>query len=249
MTGLSRRPAAAAPQRPDGVPGSPGVAVARSTLDGRPARRGASGHPRARQRPERARPGVGYLLDRVGLPAEAVGRFPHEMSGGPAPARRHRPGAGAGPQLLILDEAGLGPRRRRQAQVLNTAGRPPGGAGPRLPGSSATTSRWSTTSPTGRRDARRTPGRDRAGGRGSPGTRSIPTRRSSSARCPAIAIARAAGRRRARRPNDEVRPAGRGDALRAPLPPGDRAMPRAEASPLRAAGSGSLACHHVALAA
>ena len=45
------------------------------------------------------------LIDRVALPAELLARSPRRALGRPAPARRHRAGARARPELVVLDEA------------------------------------------------------------------------------------------------------------------------------------------------
>ena len=53
------------------------------------------------------------LLDMVGLQPEAAARYPHEFSGGQAPAHRHRPGARDGARADPRRRAGVGARRVR----------------------------------------------------------------------------------------------------------------------------------------
>ena len=49
------------------------------------------------------------LLERVGLDASDLERYPHEFSGGPAPAHRYRPGAGRGPGVHCRRRTGFRP--------------------------------------------------------------------------------------------------------------------------------------------
>lgn len=46
------------------------------------------------------------LMDTVGIPKRLIYSYPHELDGGPAPARRHRAGLGPGPRVYRLRRAG-----------------------------------------------------------------------------------------------------------------------------------------------
>ena len=54
---------------------------------------------------------VAELLDLVNLSPDMMSRFPHQFSGGPAAAHRHRPRHRARPARARLRRAGVGPRR------------------------------------------------------------------------------------------------------------------------------------------
>ncbi len=62
---------------------------------------------------------VRELFDRVGLPASGLDRRPAGVSGGTAPAHRHRPALASEPELLLCDEATSALDVSVQAQVLD----------------------------------------------------------------------------------------------------------------------------------
>jgi oligopeptide/dipeptide ABC transporter ATP-binding protein len=62
---------------------------------------------------------VRELLELVSLPASAAAKYPHEFSGGPAPAHRHRPGHRARARAGHRRRAGVALDVSVQAQVVN----------------------------------------------------------------------------------------------------------------------------------
>ena len=76
---------------------------------------------------------VRELLATVGLNPEHGNRYPHEFSGRPAPAHRHRPGAGPRAEGARARRAGVGPRRVHPGRRGEPADRAAGPARAGLP--------------------------------------------------------------------------------------------------------------------
>ena len=106
---------------------------AREAVARRPAGAGARADGRGRAQPPLRQP----------LPARVLGR--------PAPAHRHRPGAGAQPEVHRLRRAHRRARRLDPGAGRQPARGPPGDASGSPTSSSATTCRWSATSRRGSR--------------------------------------------------------------------------------------------------
>jgi glutathione transport system ATP-binding protein len=62
---------------------------------------------------------VRWLLAKVGLPAEAANRYPHEFSGRPAAAHRDRRALALNPKVVIADEAVSALDVSIRAQIIN----------------------------------------------------------------------------------------------------------------------------------
>ena len=124
--------AAVPPHHPAGLPEP--VRLARPAPDHRPDRRGAAAQlPHAVPRGATGPRKVAAMLDRVGLPPTSCTAPAAGAVGRPAPARGHRPGAGARPGGAGARRGGLGPRRHRAGADPGAARRAAARARPDLP--------------------------------------------------------------------------------------------------------------------
>ena len=70
---------------------------------------------------------ISWLMERVGIPIESMSNYPHEFSGGPAPADLHCQGLGSLPGVAHLRRTGERPGRFR----AGAGAQPPGGSAAR----------------------------------------------------------------------------------------------------------------------